>query len=133
MYLIDTSVWIDYFRGKSNKPVQFFTSILDKNVPFGITNIIYQEILQGASTEKDFNKLNQYLSTQIFYHPKRDLLSYQTSAKIYFNGRRNGITIRSTIDCLIAQIAIENKLILVHNDKDFVQMQKILPTLKLAV
>jgi hypothetical protein len=114
MYLVDTSVWIDYFREKDNATVKKLDSIFNKGHRFGITSAIYQEILQGANTEQD-----TYLKTQRFYHPVNPLKTHQAAAHLYFTCRRNGITVRSSIDCLIAQLAIENHLILLHNDKDF--------------
>jgi predicted nucleic acid-binding protein len=132
MYLVDTSVWIDYFNSKENLPVQLFVEILKNNISFGMTGTIYQEILQGADSDRDFKKLTDYLSTQRFFHPQDECLTYQAGAKIYFDCRKKGITIRSTIDCLIAQIAIEHNLTILHNDKDFEQIKKIRPNLKLA-
>jgi predicted nucleic acid-binding protein len=51
--------------------------------------------------------------------------SYASAAKIYFKCRKKGITISSTIDCLIAQSAIENNLFLLHNDSDFDRISKV--------
>lgn len=130
MYLIDTSVWINYFRQKNTPATRYFINLLDEEIPFGITGIIYQEILQGAASNSDFNHLSEYLGTQRFYHPKDNLRSYQSAAKLYFDCRRQGITIRSTIDCIIAQIAIENNLILIHDDADFYQLSSIVKSLK---
>lgn len=124
MYLIDTSVWIDYFRHKDNPATQLFIHILDNNIPFGITSVIFQEILQGAANNKELTQLNSYLCTQRFFYPKDQITTYHAAAQIYFNCRRQGLTIRSTIDCLIAQIAIEHDLMLVHNDSDFLLIQK---------
>lgn len=132
MYLIDTSVWIDYLRNKSNPAVKYFTNILEQRLSFGLTSIIYQEILQGANTNHDFEKLLEYLNTQRFFHPKDHILSYQAAARLYFDCRKQGITIRSSIDCLIAEIAIEHDLILVHNDIDYHYIQKVRDKLKLA-
>lgn len=127
MYLIDTSVWIGYLRGKDSLSVRYFSNIVDKNLPFGLCNIIYQEILQGAASSQEFNKLVDYLGSQRFYHPEDSVLSYEAAAKLFFDCRRKGITIRSTIDCLIAQIAIEHDLLLLHDDKDYVQMSTVIP------
>ena len=131
MYLVDTSIWIDYLRERDNSHVRSFQRILEQKLPFGITSIIYQEILQGAQSKHDFNKLVDYFSTQKFFHPIDKITSFAEAAKLYFDCRRKGITIRSTLDCLIAQIAIENDLILIHNDKDYINLHKILPKLKL--
>jgi predicted nucleic acid-binding protein len=132
MYLVDTSVWLDYFRNRSTHAVELFEEILAENLPFGITSVIFQEILQGADSPRDFSKLKDYLATQKFYHPLDPMLSYEHAADLYFNCRRQGITIRGTIDCLIAQIAIEHNLRLLHSDRDFTQMALINKSLKLA-
>lgn len=130
MFLVDTSVWIDYLRKKDNSATKYFSTLLDEEAPFGITGIIYQEVLQGAASQSDFNFLADYLGTQCFFHVKDNITSYKSAAKIYFDCRRKGITIRSTIDCLIAQIAIENNLILLHNDADYDRIATLVPTLK---
>ncbi len=122
MILADTSVLIDFFKGLSNESVDRFKEILLKDIPFGITSHIYQEILQGAKNDKEFRTLKDYLETQRFYFPLDQADSFAQAAKIYFNCRKKGITIRSTIDCLIAQIAIENDLFLLHNDEDYIRI-----------
>jgi hypothetical protein len=132
MYLVDTSVWLDFFRNRSTQAVTKFEEILDHNLPFGITSVIYQEVLQGADSPRDFSKLQKYLATQKFYYPLDPILSYEQAADLYFQCRRQGITIRGTIDCLIAQIAIEHKLHLLHNDRDFAQMATVVKNLKLV-
>lgn len=131
MYLIDTSVWIDYLRERSGPSIDYFVKIINEEIPFGITSHIYQEILQGAASKKDYQTLCEYLDTQRFFHPKHPILSYKEAAKLYFDCRERGITIRSTINCLIAQIAIEHSLILVHKDKDYLNIQKANGSLKL--
>ena len=109
MYLIDTSIWVAYLRQEKNAGVTYLQTILKKQQPFGITSVIYQEILQGAAVEKDFSRLVNYFGTQRFYHPLHSVTSYENAAKLYFLSRKKGITIRSTIDCLIAQIAIHTE------------------------
>ncbi len=126
MILVDTSVLIDLFKGNDNTPVCVFRDALQHGVEFGITSVIYQEILQGARTRKEYSILNEYLSTQRFFHPKDQLASYAGAADIYFSCRRKGVTIRSTIDCLIAQITLEHELFLLHNDKDFTAMASVI-------
>jgi predicted nucleic acid-binding protein len=127
MILVDTSVLIDFFKGKKNAATQRFRRALEQSLPFGITSFIYQEVLQGAKTEKEYVRLRKYLSTQRFYHPKSPLNSFEAAARLYFECRKKGITIRSTIDCLVAQITIENNLALLHNDRDFEAMSAVVP------
>jgi predicted nucleic acid-binding protein len=123
--LVDTSVMIGYLQGAENDAVLRFQYVLDNNIPFGINSLIYQETLQGVKTEKDFERVKKYLNTQRFYFLKDEKESYASAAKIYFRCRKKGLTIGSTIDCLIAQTAIENNLLLLHNDSDFDNIAKI--------
>lgn len=131
MYLVDTSVWIDYLRKNDNSAVRHFQNLLDDGAPFGLTGLIYQEILQGAATKPDFDRLVEYLSTQRFYDVLDNMATYQAAAELYFCCRRKGITIRSTVDCLIAQVAIENELTLLHNDEDYSRIASVTQSLKL--
>ncbi|MEI6545135.1 MAG: PIN domain-containing protein, partial [Methylococcales bacterium] len=119
MYLVDTSVWIDFFRGKQTSAVEQLRCILQSEQTVGINSLIYQEILQGSESEQRFNQFRDYFKELTFYQPKDITESYAQAAYLYFSCRRKGITIRSTIDCLIAQTAIDNDLILLHSDKDF--------------
>lgn len=130
-YLVDTSVWIDFFRQRKTPAVNKFFQLLDLGMNYGITDLIYQEIIQGALNEIDFNNLADYLVSQTFFYPKHRTDTHRQAALIYFTCRRNGITIRSTVDCVIAQIAIEHGLILLHSDKDFDQIAKVFPSLRL--
>lgn len=125
MILVDTSVLIDYLRDNENSAIQKFQHILDHNIPFGINSFIYQEVLQGVKSEKDFQEVKEYLDTQNFYSLKDEKDFFAAAAKIYFICRKKGITIQSTIDCLIIQTALENDLFLLHNDADFDRAAKI--------
>ncbi|MFZ2447744.1 MAG: PIN domain nuclease [Syntrophobacteraceae bacterium] len=127
MILVDTSVLIGFFKGEKTPAGSYFKTVLERNIPFGITSLIYQEILQGAKSRREYERLDRYLSTQRFYHPKDPVLSFAAAARIYFLCRRKGITVRSTVDCLIAQIAIEHNLLLLHSDKDFEAMAEVIP------
>jgi predicted nucleic acid-binding protein len=129
--LADTSVLIDFFKGTSNTAVAKLEHIISANVPFGITTFIYQEILQGASTEKEFTHLKQYLDTQIFYELRNGRESFASAAKMYYKCRKAGITVNSTVDLLIVQTALENNLALLHNDTDFVNIKKVVSELKI--
>ena len=67
MYLVDTSVWVDYIRGTDSPVVEFLDNLLLAPMSVGINNHIYMEILQGAKSEAGFSKLQNYFSTQHFY------------------------------------------------------------------
>ena len=131
MILVDTSILIGYLQGKSDAPYSHLEKIMEQNVPFGICNHIYQELLQGTKTEKEFRELKSYLDDLVFYDLRNGRKSYEDAALMYAKCRRAGITVRSTIDVIIAQIAIENHLYLLHNDTDYVNMAKVIKDLKL--
>lgn len=126
MILVDTSVLIDLFKGSDNDAVRSLRDAIHQQIPFGISSIIYQEILQGAKTRKECKTLQEYLSTQRFFNPKDHLSSYSDAADLYFKCRKKGITIQSIIDCLIAQTALDHDLYLLHNDKDFYAMATVI-------
>ena len=130
MILVDTSVFIDYLKGKNNSATDKLNTIIELNIPFGITFQIYQELLQGTETQKDFAILKKYLNTFTFYLAKDGKQSYEEAARIYFLCRKQGITIRSSIDCLIVQIVREHNLKLLHNDRDFDNIKKVISDLE---
>ena len=66
MILVDTSVFINYFKGVENESTIKFDKIISENIQFGINNYIYQELLQGSANQKEFNSLYEYLTNQIF-------------------------------------------------------------------
>ena len=133
MYLVDTSVWVDFFNARSVPHVERLKRLLLAGAGVGLTPAIYQEILQGALDDAKFRRFRDYFSSQSFYLPLDPVESYAAAARIYFDCRRKGITIRSSVDCLIAQIAIEQDLILLHNDRDFERIAEVSPELKLEV
>jgi predicted nucleic acid-binding protein len=129
MILVDTSVLIDFIRNVDNIATNKLNEIIALNIPFGITCHVYQELLQGVSTQREFSLLKEYLDTLNFYDMLYGAESYAAAAAIYFSCRKKGITVRSSIDCLIVQIALEHKLKLLHNDRDFDNIKKIIATL----
>ncbi len=70
MYLVDTSVWIDYMWEEANKSIERFTEIASRGHPFGIVGVIYQEVLQGAASQAKFDYLAEYLGSQRFCYPE---------------------------------------------------------------
>ena len=131
MYLVDTSVWIDYLRGRDVPHVHFLDELLANPLAASISDLVYFEILQGAINAQAFETLRQYFSGQRFYRFADAEASHANAAKLYFNARRAGLTVRSNRDCLIAQCAIDHSLILLHNDADFVRLGEIDPKLNL--
>ncbi len=125
MVLVDTSVLIDYLKGLANEGVRKFDHLRSMSVPYGICDFVYQELLQGVASPEEFETLKEYLDTQRFYRLRNGRESHAEAARVYFRCRAAGITVRSTIDLLIAQTAVENDVALLHNDRDFLQIGKV--------
>jgi hypothetical protein len=125
MILADTSVLIDYLKGARTEAAEKLQFVLDAGIPYGICPYVYQEILQGARNEREFGFLKRYLASQKFYYLKDRRRSYEDAARIYFKCRKKGFQISSTVDCLIAQTAIDNGLLLLHSDNDYNKIAKI--------
>ncbi len=120
MIVVDTSVLIDLFKGKKNEAVSKFLEIEALNADFCIPIYCCQELLQGAKDLKEWNLLLEFLETQTHISPLHGFSTYSAAAHIFYTCRRKGITIRSTIDCLIAQLVLEREgYRLLHNDADF--------------
>ena len=116
MLLIDTSVWISVFRDRSGQVrQQLETLIADSEIL--LTRFTQLELLQGSLNEQEWTILSTYLEAQDYVELTSS--SWQAAARIYYDLRRQGLTVRSPIDCCIAQAALENDLLLVHNDRDF--------------
>ena len=131
MILVDTSVLIGYFKGQKGIPYDKMNYIIDNDIPYGICNYVYHEVLQGSKNEREYLLLKEYLDTIPFYDLKYGKQSFEYTASIYINCRKKGITIKSTLDLIIAEIAIENNLYLLHNDTDYTNISKICQSLKI--
>ncbi len=92
--------------------------------------MILMETLQGVRDEDAFERLKAYLLTQKIYEISQGSKSYVEAANLYRQCRKKGITVRSTIDALIAQTCIEHDLLLLHDDADFSNMGTIIKALK---
>ena len=124
MILVDTSVWIKVLRDRNGEIVQTFIDRIKDDVTL-FTRFTQLELLQGSKDETEWNKLDEYLSTQ--YYLEATGSTWKEAARIYFELRRNGKTINSPIDCCIAQIAIESGAVLIHCDNDFTTIASIRP------
>ena len=127
MILVDSSVLIDYLEGRDNAAVGRFSEVLDRGIPFGLSPFTVLEVLQGAASDKDFDTLRTYLGSQTHYLLTKGLDSYIAASKIFFDLRKKGMTVSGSVDCLIAQTAIEHGLPLLHNDSDFDRIARVSP------
>ena len=117
MILVDASVWIDYFRAADTPQVALLDSLFGRT-PLAVGDLIAAEVLQGVRDEREYKLVKRTLDA--FDHI--DLAGYGLAVKASENYRRlraQGITIRKTIDTLIATRCIEDGLTLLHADRDF--------------
>jgi predicted nucleic acid-binding protein len=115
--LVDSSVWIDYFNGISS----WQTDLLDHSLsitPVIIGDLILAEVLQGFRSDKDYETAKNLLTALPFKQIGGFDVAVQ-SAQNYRRLRKAGVTVRKTIDVLIATFCIMEELPLLHNDRDF--------------
>ncbi len=117
MILVDSSVWIDYFRGDATAETDKLDSLLGTE-PLAIGDLILTEVLQGFSTEKDFNEAKRLLTTLVVVELGGRDIAIQ-AAKNYRALRTLGVTVRKTIDTVIATRCIESGFALLYSDRDF--------------
>lgn len=116
--LVDTSVWIDFFNNKDSVHSNLLTSFIKNDEKIFICPVIYQEILQGIKDDYKFEEIkNIILNFNIL--DDNIMLITNEAINLYRNLRKKGITIRKSVDCLIASYALVNDLHLFFIDKDF--------------
>jgi predicted nucleic acid-binding protein len=122
MLMVDTTVWIDFFGGKETPEVTTLEDFIKEGSDICICGIILTEVLQGIRNDKEYRKILSRFDPLIFLPMNRS--TYVKSAEIYRDLRRKGVTIRKSVDCMIAAAAIEQNIPLLHNDRDFDLIEK---------
>ena len=118
MIVVDTSVWIDYFNGAATRETALLDALLGVE-PIVIGDLILAEVLQGFASERDERKARAALDRLLFQSMVgRDVAL--ASARNYRALRARGVTVRKTIDMLIATFCLENGHRLLHTDRDFI-------------
>ena len=117
MILVDSSVWIDHFRGIDTPQVSLLDRVLASE-PVAIGDLILVEVLQGFTNDRDFNQARRLLTALTVIEIGGAGIAVQT-AQNFRRLRALGITVRKTIDTLIATRCIVDGLTLLHSDRDF--------------
>lgn len=117
MIFVDSSVWIDYFRGVATKETEMLDELLGVE-PIVIGDLVLAEVLQGFKSDRDFNQAKKLLTSLVMVEILGQEIAIQ-AARNFRSLRERGITIRKTIDTIIATYCIENDLALLHSDRDF--------------
>jgi len=122
MVLVDTTVWIDFFSAKPEPHVNTFETLIADREDICICGVILTEILQGIRDDAEFSQTRKMLGNVIYLPMQVD--DYVRSAQIYRHLRRKGITVRKSVDCMIAAAALVHDVFLLHNDRDFLPIKK---------
>jgi predicted nucleic acid-binding protein len=117
MILVDSSVWIDYFRGRPTLQTDQLDDLLGSEL-VAIGDLMLAEVLQGFNSDHDFNTAKRFLTGLQQVTVGGSELAIQ-AARNFRKLRARGITIRKTIDTLIATCCIEHDHVLLHSDHDF--------------
>lgn len=115
--IVDTSVWIDFFHGKDLPEVRALERILAAGEDICVCGVILAEVLQGIREDGDYRATLSRFESFLFLPMNQH--TFVKAAELYRILRRKGITIRNTVDCMIAAVAIEHDIPLLHKDSDF--------------
>jgi predicted nucleic acid-binding protein len=120
--IVDSSVWIDAFNSKIKTPEkEILKQLISNDYPIYLCPVVYQEVLQGVRNDKTFVEIKYIL--QQYRMITIDLIDVTNYAiNLYRHLRKNGITIRKSVDCLIASYAILENMYILHNDSDFTKI-----------
>ncbi len=115
MILVDSSVWVDFFRSSPGRAGGELRRMIAESEPFALTGVVVAEVLQGLT--RDAGRIEQFLAQWDMLEP-RGFGTYRTAAAIYRTGRGKGMSL-TTIDTLIAAIALEHRATVFTLDQDF--------------
>ena len=117
MIPVDTTVWIDFFAGRPRLHVAALEQFLRTGEDICICGIVLAEVLQGIRSDSEYTKTKDYFESLVLLPMTHD--TFLRSSQVYRALRKKGITIRTPLACMIASVAIEHGVPLLHNDRDF--------------
>jgi len=124
--VVDTTVWIDFFNGVQSPEHLHLQQLILQDRSLALTDLIFCEILQGIRNDAVYTQTRSILLAYPIL--RMDTLAiFEQSANIYRTCRRQGITVRKTIDCLIAAVCLTNQVELFHKDADFSGIARVTP------
>lgn len=130
MVLVDTAVWIDWLRGRVTPATARLDTLLEEGDAC-IAPVILQELLQGARSPEALVQLHRRFAVLPMLEPAAGGATHAEAGALYARCRWAGVTPRSPHDCLIARLAVEYELPLLHDDRDFEAIGGIEPALRL--
>ncbi len=121
MMLVDTSVWIDHFNDHPSPQATRLRDAISDHEDIALCGIVLTEILLGLRSHEQARKIENLLDA-FTWLPEPDKADYVQAATIFRHCRSKGISIRSTIDCLIASLCTRHQIPLLTKDQDFNQI-----------
>jgi predicted nucleic acid-binding protein len=122
MVLVDTTVWIDFFANRPDAHVNRLRALIVNDEDLCVCGVILAETLQGIRSDAEYHKTKNYFSDLIFFQMSQT--TFLLAADLYRALRKKGVTVRKPVDCMIAAVAMEHGLWLLHNDRDFDNIAK---------
>ena len=124
MITADSSVWIDYLAGRSTSKAHLLDEVLeDSSHDFVLLDVVLMEVLRGCRFEHEWRLTNEALSDLPVHTAGGDKVG-RSAAALYRQLRKTGVTVRSPIDLLVGSWCIHSGCALIHNDRDFLPMQR---------
>lgn len=116
--LVDTSVWIDFFNGHASPHADRLAQAIAADEPIAVPGLVLTEVLQGLKTDAQALRITSLLDA---FEPVAELqcAEYRQAAGLYRRCRSRGFAVRSTVDCVIAQMCLRDHLPLLTKDRDF--------------
>lgn len=129
MILVDTSVWIEFFRVRNPIDLARYADIDEV-----VTCLpVVQEVLQGFRDERAFLHVREAMLALPIVESPLNQDVYLEAAALYRAARRAGVTVRSSVDCLIAACALRHQLEVLHHGRDFQAIAKVAPLLQRSI
>lgn len=125
MIVVDTSVWIDVLGGRRTRQARRCAELIEAGEPVALTDVIFTELLQGLP-EDEVALVERHLRAFPMLRLE-GLDDFALAAQLYRDARRSGVTIRKTLDCLIAAPCVRTGAPLLHADADFDRLASCTP------
>ena len=126
MIVVDTSVWIDVLNGVDSHHSRICVDLIEAGEAVALTDVVFVEVLQGLSSEREAAEVEQALCAFPILRLGA-LEDFAFAAELYRTARRAGVTIRKTLDCLIAAPCVRSAAPLLHADADFDRLASCTP------
>jgi predicted nucleic acid-binding protein len=118
MIVVDTSVWIDVLNDADTPPARRCAQMIEEGEPVALTDVILTEVLQGLRSEREADAVERHLRAFPILRLE-GVEDFVLAAQLYRRARQAGVTIRKTLDCLIAAPCVRTGAPLLHADSDF--------------